>query len=208
MDGRRSSPFRPYYASICYPQARAQFSLAGFKLLGVIMLRTEPSVFPNDLAERADALLKAYRRHGLKIALAESCTGGLIAALLTEIPGSSLVFERGFVTYSNDAKHESLGVSASLLAEKGAVNEQVVREMATGALKNSRADVAVAVSGVAGPKGGSEERPVGLVHFACAGPQGRLVHVERRFGDLGRAKVRLATVHQALELLARAIGEE
>ena len=166
------------------------------------------SLFPADLVARAAALIDAYRRHGLKLATAESCTGGLVGALMTEIAGSSDAFERGFVVYSNDAKHELLGVPESVLAEQGAVNEACARAMASGALRASRADVAVAITGIAGPGGGSKAKPVGLVHFACAGPSGRLVAVERRFGDLGRAAVREASVRQAMEMLAQAIGEE
>ncbi|MDE3175321.1 MAG: CinA family protein [Pseudomonadota bacterium] len=162
------------------------------------------SLFPDALAARARALIERLRASGLKLASAESCTGGLIAALLTEIPGSSDVFERGFVTYSNTAKQEMLGVAAATLSAHGAVSAATAREMALGALSHSRAQVAVSVTGVAGPGGGSAEKPVGLVHFACAGPQGRLVAVERRFGDLGRSAIRMASVAQALDLMEAA----
>ena len=162
-------------------------------------------MFETSLVERAAALLAAYRRRGWKIALAESCTGGLVSALLTEIAGSSDVFERGFVVYSNEAKHELLGVPATTLAEFGAVSEPTALAMALGALRNSRADVAVSVTGIAGPGGGSEAKPVGLVYFAAAGPGDRVVAVERRFGDLGRAKVRLAALERALQLLEEAV---
>lgn len=170
------------------------------------MSERSPSLFSDDLLSRAAALLDAYRRRGMKLATAESCTGGLVAALLTEIAGSSDVVERGFVTYSNEAKQELLGVTAPTLAAYGAVSEQTAREMAAGTLRNSRADVAVSVTGIAGPGGGSELKPVGLVHFACAGPGDRLVAVERRFGDLGRSQIRLAAVREALGLLAAAVG--
>ena len=161
-------------------------------------------VIPQPLAAAAREALALARARGLKIATAESCTGGLVAALLTEIAGSSDVFERGFVTYSNAAKQELLGVSAATLAAHGAVSAATAREMALGALAHSRAEIAVSVTGVAGPGGGSADKPVGLVHFACAGPGERLAGVERRFGDLGRSAIRLAAVAQALEMLAGA----
>ena len=162
-------------------------------------------MFESSLFERAAALIAAYRRRGWKIALAESCTGGLVAGLLTEIAGSSDVLERGFVVYSNDSKHELLGVPATTLAEFGAVSEPCALAMALGALRNSRADVAVSVTGIAGPGGGSETKPVGLVYFAAAGPGDRVAAVERRFGDLGRANVRIASLEQALKLLEEAL---
>ena len=161
-------------------------------------------MFPAALIASAGALLDLCRAKGFKIATAESCTGGLVAALLTEIAGSSDVVERGLVTYSNEAKRELLGVAAETLAAHGAVSEATAREMAAGALRASRADLAVAITGVAGPGGGSAEKPVGLVHFACAGPGDRLVAIERRYGEIGRGAVRLASVVQALEMLAAA----
>jgi nicotinamide-nucleotide amidase len=164
------------------------------------------SLFPTELCERAAALLDAFRTRRLKIATAESCTGGLVAALLTEIPGSSDVVERGFVTYSNEAKQELIFVPAETLAAHGAVSEPTARAMALGALKASRADVAVSLTGVAGPGGGSAQKPVGLVHFGCAGPDGRIVTLERRFGDLGRGAVRRAALEQALTLLEEAVA--
>lgn len=148
----------------------------------------------------ARTLLGAARAKSLKIVTAESCTGGLIAALLTEIPGSSDVVERGFVTYSNDAKTELLGVPAALIAAEGAVSKAVAEKMALGALENSRADLAVAVTGVAGPGGGTANKPVGLVHIAVADKSG-VRHREHRFGDIGRGGVRLKTVEAALEML-------
>jgi nicotinamide-nucleotide amidase len=161
-------------------------------------------MFPPALTARAAALIARYSALGLRIATAESCTGGLVAALLTEIPGSSAVVERGFVTYSNEAKLELLGVRAETLEAHGAVSAATASAMAVGALAHSRAQVAVSVTGVAGPGGGSAEKPVGLVHFARAGPGDAIVTVERRFGDLGRPEIRLASVEQALELLERA----
>ncbi len=162
------------------------------------------ATFPEALLAQARALLDLCRARRLKLATAESCTGGLVAGLLTEIAGSSDVVECGFVTYSNAAKCDLLAVAAATLEAHGAVSVQTAREMALGALGASRADIAVSITGVAGPGGGSNEKPVGLVHFACAGPGGRLVASERRFGDLGRGGVRLAAVAHALELLAQA----
>ena len=156
-----------------------------------------------ELKQRAAALLKAYERKGLKIATAESCTGGLIAGLLTEIAGSSAVVERGFVTYSNEAKADLVGVPPALIAAHGAVSEPVARAMAEGALARSRADVAVAVTGIAGPGGATATKPVGLVHFALARRGGPTVHLERRYTDLGREAVRRSAVADAVGLLER-----
>jgi nicotinamide-nucleotide amidase len=157
------------------------------------------------LAERAAALLKRYEAAGLRIATAESCTGGLVAARLTEIPGSSTVVDRGFVTYSNAAKTEMLGVPAGLIAQHGAVSEAVARAMAAGALARSGADVAVAVTGIAGPGGATAAKPVGLVHFAVA-RAGETAVLERRYGDLGRSEIRETAVGDALALLEGALS--
>lgn len=163
-------------------------------------------MFSPDLIARAERLLAAARAKGLKIATAESCTGGLVAGLLTEIAGSSDVFERGFVTYSNQAKQDLLGVPADMLAKHGAVSEPVARAMASGALGNSLAQLAVAITGIAGPGGGSAEKPVGLVHIAAArGAQ--ILHRECRFGDTGRGEVRLASVETALSLLGELLQQ-
>ena len=158
-----------------------------------------------DMQLRAAALLKAYEQKGLMVATAESCTGGLVAALLTEIAGSSAVVERGFVTYSNEAKTEQIGVPAELIAAHGAVSEPVARAMAEGALAHSRADVAVGITGIAGPGGGTATKPVGLVHFGLARKGAATVHLERRYGDLGRAAVRSRAVEDALALLEHAL---
>jgi nicotinamide-nucleotide amidase len=158
------------------------------------------------LAERAAALLKRYEAAGLRIATAESCTGGLVAALLTEIPGSSAVVERGFVTYSNAAKAEMLGVPPDLIAQHGAVSEEVARAMVEGALARSDADVAVAVTGIAGPGGATAAKPVGLVHFAVAARAGETAALERRYGDLGRSAIRERAVGDALSLLEGAVS--
>lgn len=158
-----------------------------------------------DITEAARSLLDACRAQGLKLATAESCTGGLIAGALTAIPGSSDVFERGFVTYSNEAKSEMLGVPAALIARVGAVSAEVAMAMAEGALAHSRADVAVAVTGVAGPGGGSAAKPVGLVHIAVARRGGAKLHEECRFGDVGRDAVREASVRRALEMMGQIV---
>lgn len=152
----------------------------------------------------AAEILSAARYWGLRIATAESCTGGLISAALTEVPGSSDVFERGFVTYSNTAKQEMLGVRAETLEAFGAVSEEVAREMAEGALAHSAAQLAVSVTGIAGP-GGSAHKPEGRVCFGLA-KAGAVTQVETvDFGALGRGKVRQATVAHALALLAAAL---
>lgn len=158
-------------------------------------------MFPEALLSEAKALLSLARERDVRIATAESCTGGLIAALLTEIPGSSDVVERGFVSYSNRAKEELLGVPHELIAEHGAVSAPVGGAMAEGALRNSRAQLSVAVTGIAGPGGGSAEKPVGLVYIATARTSGDTIVQEHRFGDIGRDAVRMATVKEALMLL-------
>ena len=157
------------------------------------------------LAARAEALLERFRARKARIATAESCTGGLIAAALTEVPGASDVVDRGFVTYSNEAKRELLAVPAELIEAHGAVSEPVARAMAEGALARSEAEVAVAVTGVAGPGGGSAAKPVGLVHFAAARRSGPTRHLERRFGDLGRRRIRVLAVEAALALAEEAL---
>ena len=157
-----------------------------------------------ELLARAERLVAAYAAAGRTLATAESCTGGLVAALLTAVPGSSAAVERGYVTYSNAAKAEAIGVDPGLIAGHGAVSEPVARAMAEGARAKSRADVAVAITGIAGPGGGSGDKPVGLVHLAVASPEGTR-HLERRYGDLGRAAIRRAAVADALSLLEGAV---
>ncbi len=152
------------------------------------------------LNPRAEALLEACRKAGVSVATAESCTGGLIAATLTEIAGSSDVLDRGFVTYSNAAKHDLLGVPEALLDAHGAFSEPVARAMADGALARSTADIAVSVTGVAGPGGGSADKPVGLVHLAAARRGGETRHVRYVFaGD--RAAIRHQSVAVAFDLI-------
>jgi nicotinamide-nucleotide amidase len=150
---------------------------------------------------RAAALLDKCRARGVKIATAESCTGGMVAALLTSIAGSSDVFDCGFVTYSNEAKISMLGVSPGIIAEFGAVSRECALAMAHGAILKSAATLAVSITGIAGPGGGSHAKPVGLVHFACAQKNGATLHREERFGDIGRGGVREASVEVALDLL-------
>ena len=160
-------------------------------------------MFPDDMLQEAADLLDACRGAGLKLATAESCTGGLIAGLLTEIAGSSDVVERGFVTYSNEAKQELIGVPAATIESHGAVSKATASAMAEGALDHARADISVSVTGVAGPGGGSAAKPVGLVHLAAARRGRPTIHRECRFGDIGRTEVRIASVRAALELIRR-----
>lgn len=162
-------------------------------------------IFSSELRARAFTLLGELRARNWRLATAESCTGGLIAGLFTEIAGSSDVFERGFVTYSNDAKHELLGVPKGLLETHGAVSEQVAQAMALGALKHSHADIVIAVTGIAGPGGATETKPIGLVHVAIARKDGAAVHRVFEFGDIGRTEVRVATMDAALNLLSELV---
>ncbi|MBL8560170.1 MAG: CinA family protein [Hyphomonadaceae bacterium] len=160
-------------------------------------------MFPDELVMTARLLLAEAEERRLRFTTAESCTGGLVAALFTEIAGSSAVFERGFVTYSNRAKEEMLGVPGDLIADCGAVSEAVARAMAEGALRESHAHIAVAITGVAGPGGGSAMKPVGLVHLAAARENRALLHVACRFGDIGRGPIRMAAVETALDLFGQ-----
>ncbi len=159
--------------------------------------------FSPELLAKAEALHAACRAAGLKIAVAESCTGGLLAGLLTELAGSSDSFDRGFVTYSNQAKHELLGVPNDMLADYGAVSEPVARAMAEGALNVARVDLTVSITGVAGPGGGSPMKPVGHVHFGAARRGKPTLHEVRSFGDLSRAEIRLKAVDAAMDMLLR-----
>ena len=161
----------------------------------------------DELRNAATAVLAAARARGLKIATAESCTGGLVAGALTEIAGSSDVFDRGFVTYSNAAKQQVLGVPADILREYGAVSRETAEAMARGALGKAKVDIVVAITGIAGPGGGGPGKPVGLVHFATSTRAGKLTHHEARYGDIGRAEVRQKSVLQALAML-KAMAEK
>ena len=162
-------------------------------------------MFPSPFLRLAELVIADARAQKLRIATAESCTGGLIGALLTEIPGSSDVFDRGFIVYSNRAKQDLLGVPGDMLADMGAVSEAVARTMAEGAVANSNAHMAVAVTGVAGPGGGTRMKPVGTVHIAAARENRSILHVRENFGDIGRSEVRMKTVEAALSLLHRLI---
>jgi nicotinamide-nucleotide amidase len=160
-------------------------------------------VFDQALLAQAKQFLDGARAQGLRVVTAESCTGGLIAGLLTEIPGASDVMERGFVTYSNEAKEDLLGVPGDLIAQYGAVSEPVARAMAEGALKHSLAHLAVAVTGIAGPGGGTAEKPVGLVYVAALRLERAPRIKELRLGDIGRSEVRSRTVAEAMALLQK-----
>jgi nicotinamide-nucleotide amidase len=159
------------------------------------------SLYPEHIEAKARELIARCRERCLMVVTAESCTGGLIAGVLTEISGSSAVVDRGYVTYSNAAKQDMIGVQAATLDAYGAVSRETALQMARGALMRSQAQIAVAVTGIAGPGGGSPEKPVGLVHLAAVSSDGRLIHREMRYGDLGRDGIRLATVETALDLL-------
>ncbi|HEY4114962.1 MAG TPA: CinA family protein [Rhizomicrobium sp.] len=163
-------------------------------------------MFSSSLLRLAEVVLTEAREKGLRIATAESCTGGLVAGVLTEIPGSSDVLERGFVVYSNRAKEDMLGVPDDLIADQGAVSEAVARAMAEGAVANSNAHVGIAITGIAGPVGGTKLKPVGLVHFAAAREGRSILHEAHRFGDIGRSEIRLKSVEVALELLGRILA--
>ncbi len=171
------------------------------------------TILPPELIAAARHVVEANRAAGRRVTLAESCTGGLVAAAITEIPGSSEIFDTGFVTYSNEAKIAQVRVSGDVLETFGAVSVATAWSMAQGALEESDADVAVAITGVAGPGGGSEKKPVGTVVFARAekgGDPAQVVADLRNFGDLGRGGVRLQAALCALELLLppEAVAEE
>jgi nicotinamide-nucleotide amidase len=161
-----------------------------------------------ELTEQARALLDFCRAKKLRIAAAESCTGGLVAATLTEIAGSSDVFERGFVTYSNEAKQEMLDVTSLTLASHGAVSRETAIEMANGALAHAPAEIAVSITGIAGPGGAVPGKPIGLVHFGGASRRGQRIDRERQYGDIGRAQVRRAAVAEALAVLRELAEQE
>ena len=153
------------------------------------------------VATAARHVLDLSRAKRFRIATAESCTGGLVIGALTDIAGSSDVVDRGFVTYSNAAKETVLGVPSTTLVAHGAVSRETAEAMARGALSQSPADLAVAITGIAGPGGGTPDKPVGLVHFAAARRNGRVIVRERRFGDIGRAEIRRLCVIEALAML-------
>jgi nicotinamide-nucleotide amidase len=163
-------------------------------------------IFDDEITKLSTDVLENCRRKGWQLATAESCTGGLIGGALTDIAGSSDVFDRGFITYTNIAKNRVIGVKTDILREFGAVSEEVAREMALGALNTASVDIAVAVTGIAGPGGGSVGKPVGRVHLAVATKQGVVEHRKMDYGDPGRSEVRLATMKTALEMLNQAVS--
>lgn len=160
-----------------------------------------------ELINEAASVLESAKDRGVMITTAESCTGGLIAGYLTEVAGSSAVVDRGFVTYSNAAKAQMLGVPMALIETHGAVSEPVAKSMAEGALAHSNASIAISVTGVAGPSGGTEDKPVGTVHFGCATTTDETVHRHRLFAGYGRSEVRALTVLEAFDLLKLALTE-
>lgn len=162
----------------------------------------------NEICELADRFLKACAHHKILVATAESCTGGMIISTLTEIPGSSSMVDRGFVTYSNDAKMEMIGVAAPTLDAHGAVSLQTAQEMASGALARSHAGISLSVTGIAGPDGGSEEKPVGLVWFGLAMKGKPVVTEKRLFENRGRDFIRRETVRHALEMGLKALADD
>ena len=162
------------------------------------------SILPKEINELASSVIKSAKDKGWFVATAESCTGGLIGGALTDVAGSSAVVDRGFITYTNKAKMQILGVSADTLREVGAVDEKTACEMALGAIAKSASHLAVAVTGIAGP-GGSGHKPGGRVHLATAGKDGVIEHRQMDYGDIGRDEVRLATIATALEMLLKAM---
>ncbi|KQS56619.1 damage-inducible protein CinA [Brevundimonas sp. Leaf363] len=164
-------------------------------------------MLPEDVVEAATGVIRAAVARGMTLVTAESCTGGLVAGALTAVAGSSAAVEAGFVTYSNAAKTRLIGVDAAIIAAHGAVSEETARAMAQGARARGAGDLAVSITGIAGPGGGSADKPVGLVHFATAGPRG-VRHREVRFGDLGRDGVRHAAVLTALEMLQEQLADD
>lgn len=160
----------------------------------------------SEMIDLSDRFLRACHTRGILAATAESCTGGMIIALLTDIPGSSSMVDRGFVTYSNEAKMQMLGVSADTLDSHGAVSRETALEMARGALAHSRAGIALSVTGIAGPDGGSADKPVGLVWFGVAVSGKPAIAEKRQFDNLGRDHIRRQSVRTALELGLKALG--
>jgi nicotinamide-nucleotide amidase len=163
------------------------------------------SLFPSEILDEASAILDLCRTQSLTLTAAESCTGGLISACFTEVAGASDVFERGFVTYSNRSKQEMLGVSQHTLERFGAVSKETALEMAHGAMSRAAAGIAIAVTGIAGPGGGTQDKPVGLVHLAVCSSAMPSAHRECRFGDTGRAEIRTETLLAALDLVRKVL---
>ena len=165
-------------------------------------------MFDDDITSAAVALLDLCKAKKLTVATAESCTGGLVAAALSEIAGSSAVLDRGFVTYSNAAKQQMLGVAPETIDVYGAVSTECAAEMAKGALAHAQVDLAVSITGIAGPTGATPGKPIGLVYFCAASRSGRIIAHDRKYGDIGRTKVRRASVLQALAMLQELADKE
>jgi len=161
-----------------------------------------------ELLSAANSLLDLCKAKKLTLATAESCTGGLVAATLSEVPGSSLVLDRGFVTYSNDAKQQMLGVTPATIDVYGAVSTECAEEMAKGALAHASVDLAISITGIAGPTGAVRGKPIGLVYFCAASRSGRVISQDRKYGDVGRANVRRESVLQALAMLQELAEKE
>lgn len=171
------------------------------------MTETLDPVLPADIVDAVERVLDAACDRDLMLATAESCTGGLLAALLTDVPGRSHVFERGFVVYSKQAKCDLLAIERKRVDSCGAVSEEIALDMATGALAGSHADIALSITGYAGPPGKDEDGEEGLVHFGCARKGGEAFHREERFGAIGRDGVRIAALRIALDMLAEALSQ-
>lgn len=165
-------------------------------------------MFDAEITGAVTALLDLCKAKKLTLATAESCTGGLVAAAISEISGSSLVLDRGFVTYSNEAKQQMLGVTPATIDVFGAVSKECAEEMAKGALAHAQVDLAVSITGIAGPTGAVPGKPIGLVYFCAASRSGRVIAHDRKFGDIGRGKVRRASVVQALAMLQELAAKE
>lgn len=171
------------------------------------MAETLGPALPHDLQEKARQVLKKACDADFPIATAESCTGGLLSALLTDIPGCSHIFERGFIVYSDQSKCDLLGLDSTMVEDCGAVSREVAVAMARGALDRADAKLALSITGFAGPPGDDEEGEEGLVHFACCSKGGGMIHRECHFGKLGRQGVRIAALGTALDLIAQGIDE-
>jgi len=165
-------------------------------------------MFDEEITRAVGALLDVCKTKKLMVTTAESCTGGLVAAAISEISGSSLVLDRGFVTYSNEAKQQMLGVTPATIDVQGAVSKECAEEMAKGALAHAQVDLAVSITGIAGPTGAVPGKPIGLVFFCAASRSGRVIAHDRKFGDVGRSKVRRASVLQALAMLTELAEKE
>jgi nicotinamide-nucleotide amidase len=205
MKGPRGPvPTRPFFVPDAEKTCLAQ-EPAAFSNDNIEMAETLDPVLPPEVQDRASKVLELACEKECFLATAESCTGGLLAALLTDVPGCSHVFERGFVVYSNEAKCDLLGIAREKVESCGAVSEDVAREMALGALRRSNAQIAVSITGYAGPPGEDDDGEEGLVHFACAGIDGGIEHREEHFGEVGRDGVRIASLEVALEMLEAAL---